>query len=147
MKTLKNLSLTTMLILLTASFGYGQDAYRTNEEPAIITLVSSKNIHDASELIVELEGEIITDTWNKDSIVRIEMEIKATGVTREVVKHLLTKRRFVIGTEIQEDGSILLFTPNLEFPLYINGRLISEDISYRLLVPENMLVRIRPTKG
>lgn len=148
MKTLKNLSSTAMFVLLTASFGYGQDAYpANNEEPAVIALVSSKNIHDASELIVELEGEIITDTWNKDTIVRIEMEIKATGVTREVVKHLMTKRRFVIGTQVQEDGSVLLFTPNLKYPVYINGVLLSEDISYRLLVPEDMLVRIRPTKG
>ena len=106
-------------------------------------MISSKNIKDASELIVDFDGEIITQKWQKDEQVRIEMEIKVNEVSREVVKHLVTKRRFVIKSEILEDGSVLLFMPNLKLPVYINGRQLAEDISYRLMVPENVQVRIR----
>ena len=135
MKTMKNLILSLLLILF-SSFSYPG-------EPAIVTLVSSKNIKDASELVVDFDGEVITDIWHKDSQVRIEMEIKVNDVSRAVVKYLVTKRRFVIKTQTQEDGSLLLFMPNLNLPVYINGRRLLEDISYRLLVPDNVLVRIK----
>ena len=135
MKTLKNLFLALFLILF-SSFSFPG-------EPAVVTLVSSRNIKDASELVVDFDGEVITDTWSKNSQVRIEMEIKTNDMSREVVKYLVTKRRFVVKTLTQDDGSVLLFMPNLKLPVFINGRRLSEDISYRLLVPENVLVRIR----
>ena len=113
------------------------------QEPTVVTLVSSKNIKNASELVVDLDGEIITDTWSKNPIVRIEMEIKVDDISKEVVKHLVTKRRFYVKTMVLEDGSTKIYMPNLKIPVYINGRLLSEDISYRLLVPENVLVRIK----
>ena len=135
MKTFKNLFI-LLLFILFSSFSYP-------DEPAVVTLVSSKNIKDANELVVDFDGEVITNTWKKDSQVRIEMEIKTNDMSREVVKYLVTKRRFIIKTQTQDDGSVLLFMPNLKLPVFINGRKLSEDISYRLLVPENVLVRIR----
>jgi hypothetical protein len=135
MKTLISLFL-SFLIILFSSFSY-------DGEPAVVTLVSSKNIKDASELVVDFDGEVITDTWHKGSQVRIEMEIKVNEVGRAEVKHLVTKRRFVIKSQIRDNGSVLLFMPNLNLPVYINGRRLSEDIRYRLSVPENVLVRIK----
>ena len=135
MKTLKNLFLVLVLIIF--------NSFSFPDEPAVVTLVSSKNIKDAAELVVDFDGEIITDTWHKDSQVRIEMEIKTNEMSRAVVKYLVTKRRFAIKTQTQDDGSVLLFMPNLKLPVYINGRRLTEDISYHLLVPENVLVRIR----
>ena len=134
MKTLKKLLLSSLVLLLSA--------FTVNNEPAVVTLVSSKNIQSASELIVDFDGEIMTDTWSKDKLVRIEMEIKVDDVSREVVKHLVTKRRFAIEKEAIGDGVVLLSMPNLKLPVYINGRLLTEDISYRLLVPENVSVKI-----
>ena len=135
MKTLKS-SFVTILVTLFVTFSFAQ-------EPATVTLVSSKNIKDASELVVDLDGEIITETWNKDAIVRIVIEIKADDVTREVVKHLIAERRFVVRTLPLEDGATLIYMPNVKLPAYINGVPVSENISYRLLVPENVLVRIK----
>ena len=135
MKTLKS-SFVTILVTLFVTFSFAQ-------EPATVTLVSSKNIKDASELVVDFDGEIITDTWSKDAIVRIEIEIKADDVTREVIKHLIEKRRFVVRTLPLEDGTTLIYMPNVKLPAYINGNLVSESISYRLLVPENVLVKIK----
>ncbi len=139
MKTLKNLFLSTLVILF-GVFSYAQDAM---PEPAIVTLISSKNVKDASELVVDLDGDIYTDKWKKDNIVRIEIEIKANDITREVVKHLVKKGRFRVKTRQLENGSVLIYMPNVKLPAYINGRLLSEDISYKLLIPENLPVRIR----
>jgi len=134
MKTLKNLLLSALVLLLSA--------FTVNNEPAVVTLISSKNINEASELVVDFDGEVVTNTWSKDKLVRVEMEIKVDDVSREVVKHLVTKRRFAIKKEVREDGSVLLFMPNLKLPVYINGRKLTEDISYRISVPENVLVRV-----
>ncbi len=136
MKTLKNLSLTIMLIIY-SSFSYAQD------DASLTTLVSSKNIKDAGELVVDFDGEIITDTWNKDALVRIVMEIKSDDVTKEVVKYLVSEGRFMIKIKHLDDGSVALYMPNIKKEIYINGQRLSEDISYQLFVPENVLVRVR----
>ncbi len=135
MKTPKNLFLTILVTLFT-TFSFAQ-------EPATVTLVSSKNIQDATELVVDLDGEVITDTWSKDAIVRVEIEIQANDVTREVIKHLITKRRFVVKVLSLDNGSTTLYMPNLQLPVYINGHRLSEVISFRLLVPENVSVKIK----
>ncbi len=139
MKTPKNLFLTSLLVLLFSAFSFAQ-------EPTIVTLVSSKNIQNAVELVVDLDGEIITDTWNKDAVVRIEIEIKTNDVSKEVIKHLISKRRFAVNVLTLEDGSTTIYMPNIEFPVYINGHRLSEVISYRLLVPEDVLVKVKTWK-
>jgi hypothetical protein len=136
MKILKNLSFSIMLIAFSA-FSY-------IHEPAVVTLVSSKKINEASELVVDFDGEIITDTWHKDNLVRVEMEIKVKNeVSYEVVKLLVRKGRYRINTLEQTDGSLLFFIPNLKDSVFVNGERLTEDISYRLLVPKNVLVRIK----
>ena len=131
MKTLKNLCLTTLAVCL-STLGYAQ-------EPAIITLVSSKNLKNTTELVVDLDGEINTDTWTKD-YVRIEIEIKANDISREVIKHLVRKGRFRLKTQELNSESILLYMPNLKLPVFINGNKLSEDISYKISVPKGIKV-------
>ena len=131
MKTLKNICFSTVLILLNTII-YAQ-------EPATITLVSSKNLDGATELIVDLDGEVITDTWAKDYI-RIEIEIKADDVSREVVKHLVRKGRFRAKAQNLNSESMLLNMPNLQLPVYINGNRLSEDISYKISTPKNVVI-------
>jgi hypothetical protein len=98
---------------------------------------------DAGELVVDFDGEIITDTWNKDALVRIVMEIESDDMTKEVVKYLVSEGRFLIKTRQLDDGSVALYMPNIKKEIYINGQRLSEDITYQLFVPENVLVRVR----
>ena len=131
MKTLKNLCLSTLLVCLTI-LTYAQ-------EPATITLVSSKNLNGAVELVVDLDGEINTETWTKDYD-RIEIEIKANDVSREVIKHLIRKGRFLLKTQNNDSVSMRLYMPNLQLPVYINGNKLSEDISYKITVPKDVYI-------
>jgi hypothetical protein len=98
-------------------------------------------------MVVDLDGEIMTNTWNKNDIVRIEIEIKANNVTRDVVKHLVRKGRFYLQMEYAEEGTVILSMPNLLQKVTINGRALTEDISYRLFVPKNVMVKIKAGQG
>ena len=136
MKTLKNIFSAILLVCLSTS-SYAQ-------EPATITLVSSKNISQASELYVDLDGEISIDTWAKDNV-RVEIEIKANDVSREVIKHLVRKGRFRMKTQITDKETVRLYMPNLQLPVYINGKKLSEEISYKITVPKNVYVTKKPS--
>jgi Mn-containing catalase len=133
MKNLKNVLLTTALILM-GLFSFAQ-------EQETITLVSSKNLNGATEVFVDLHGNVQAEIWNKDYI-RIVLEIKTNGVTREVVKHLMTKKRFKISSYKKDQNSLKLSNPNIVLPVYINGRRLKEDVNYKIFVPRNTLVTI-----
>ena len=124
-----------MLLIFFSAFSY-------NNEPTIITIVSSKNIKKASELIVDFEGEIVTDTWNKDEYVRIEMEIKVEEIGIESIRYIKSElRRYLVKKMKVNDESVMLSMPNLKDSIIINGRILKEEIYYRLLVPKNVTVK------
>ena len=134
MKTSKNISLATLLTLLsTLSFA---------QEQEIISLVSSKNLHGATEVFVELHGSVQAEIWDKDYI-RIVLVIKTNGVTKEVIKHLMTKKRFKISSYKTDENCLQLLNPNIELPVYINGRELKEDVNYQIFVPRNVSVTIK----
>ena len=135
MKTPKKVISTTVLILMVL-FSYAQ-----NQEK--ITLVSSKNLNGANTLFVDLYGKVQTESWDKD-FVRIILEIKTKGVTREVVKHLVSKKRFYINSYKTDQTSLKLSNPNISLPVYINGRQLKEDINYKLYIPHNAIVIVKP---
>jgi len=133
MKNSKNVLLTTALILI-ASFSFAQ-------EQETVTLVSSKNLNGATEVFVDLQGNVQTESWDKDFI-RIVLEIKTNGVTREVIKHLMTKKRFKVSSYKEGQDSLQLSNPNLTLPVYINGKRLKESVSYTIFAPRNVLVVI-----
>ncbi len=134
MKTLKIQILSTLMIL-SSTFFYAQ-------EPSVTKLKNSQNIFDASTLYLELDGDINTEIWNKDYVL-IQMEIRAKNVSLEVAKHLISKERFCFKLQALEDGSLVLFMPNFKLPVYINGRRLTEDISYQVYVPQDLKVKFR----
>jgi len=134
MKTLKFQILPIMLIL-SSTFFYAQKQSK-------LTLSNFQDIYNANALIMNLEGEIITKNWNKDYVL-IQMEIRANDVSLEVAKYLVSKERFCLRLLPLEDGSLVLYMPNFQLPVYINGQRLAEDISYQVFVPENITVKVR----
>ncbi len=133
MKNSKNVLLTTVLTLL-GLFSFAQDQ-------ETVTLISSKNLYGATQVFVDLYGNVQTESWDQDFI-RIVLKVKTNGVTREVVKHLMTKKRFKI-TSFKKDLSCLqLSNPNLTLPVYINGKRLKEDVNYTIFAPRNIRVVI-----
>ncbi len=134
MKTLKFQILPIMLIL-SSTFFYAQKQSK-------LTLSNFQDIYNASALIMNLDGEIITKNWNKDYVL-IQMEISANDVSLEVAKYLVSKERFCLKLLPLKDGSLVLYMPNFQLPVYINGQRLAEDISYQVFVPENITVKVR----
>ena len=146
MKT-KEKYLLLAIFMLCSLLTFGQyNAESGLEEPSVTTLVSTKNIYDASELVVDLNGEVFTETWNTKERIRIEIEIKTTGLSKEVIKHLIRKRRYVFKIQQLAPLSMLLYMPNIDLPVIFNGEHLVEIISYRLKVPEGVTVRVRAGK-
>jgi hypothetical protein len=134
MKNLINAILTSLLILTTL-FSYAQ-------ESETVTLVCSKDLHGATDVFLDLNGEVTTEFWDKDYI-RVVIQIKSNGVSREVVKHLMTIKRFnVSGMRINEN-TFELSMPNIDLPAFINGQELQEDLSFQLFLPHYTLVMMQ----
>ena len=126
MKNLKSIFLTILLTLIsTLSFAQDQET---------VTLVCSKNLHGATEVLLDLDGEVTTEFWDKD-YVRVVIQIKSNGVSKEVVKHLMTTKRFnVSGMRINEN-TFELSMPNITLSAFINGQKLQEEVSFQLFLP------------
>lgn len=135
MRNLKTLLLTTSFILISL-FSFGQDQ-------ETITFVSSKSMEGASNVILDLQGNVQTELWNED-YVRIVLEVKTTGLTKEVVRHLASKKRFQIEVNKANSNTLILLNSNMNMPVYINGRELKEDISYKIYIPQNTIVFVTP---
>ena len=139
MKTIKNLA-HFLLLLLFSVFSNAQEAM---PEPLILTLEHSKSIQNASELVIDLKGEIMAETWDEDNNIWIEIKIKSNDWTCGVVECLLGNGRFRLDLEILEDGILYLSMPGLRNNVIVNGKPLAESISIRVLVPKNVLVKFK----
>jgi len=134
MNNLKNISL-AILLTLVSTFAFAQ-------KQETMTLVSSKNLDGATEVFVDFRGNVQVASWDKDYI-GIVLEIKTNGITKEVIKHLISKKHFKISSYKTDQNSLHLSNPNIVFPVYINGRWLKEDNTYQLFVPRNTFVTIK----
>ena len=121
------------LMLLLSVFAYAQNQ-------ATLVLGIAQEIEDAKELVANLNGEITSTTWDKD-YVHVEMRIKANDINLEIAKYLISMERFCMRAYQFDNGSVVLFMPNYELPVYINGVKLSEETSYQIFVPEGVTVR------
>lgn len=140
MKTLKNQILTIMLVL-SGTFFYAQEPVG-QPEPATFNLVTFQNVGDSADLYVDLDGVVNAEIWDRDYML-IEMEVRASNVTLEVAKYLIGKERFCLKLYPLQDGSLVLYMPNLRLPVFINGKRLSEDVSFKVFVPKCMKVNFR----
>ncbi len=131
MKNLKNLTLTTTLILI-GFFSFAQ-------EQETVTFVCTKNLHGATDVLLDLNGDITTEFWDKD-YVRVVIQIKSNGATKEVIKHLMTEKRFNISGMKITENTFEISMPNIYLPAFINGQEFQEEISFQVFLPHYTLV-------
>lgn len=134
---MKNLN----IVLLITSFIF-MSLFANAQAQETVTLVSSKNLHGATEIIFDLQGEVKTESWDRDFI-RIVIEIKTKGVKKETIKHLIAKGHFKIASSKTSNNNLELLSPNVLMPVYINGQKLRKDISYQVFVPQNTAVIIK----
>ena len=130
MKNLNNIILTASLILV-SFFSFAQ-------EQETVTLVCSKNLHGATDVVLDLNGTVTTSFWDKD-YVRITIQIKSNGISKEVIRYLMTQKRFNVSGMRVSDYIFEISMPNIELPAFINGQKIQEEVSYHVILPHYTL--------
>ncbi|MFT5165125.1 MAG: hypothetical protein ACI8P3_000349 [Saprospiraceae bacterium] len=131
MKNLKSISL-VILITLTSTLAFTQ-------EQATATMACAKNLFGATEILLDLNGEVNTEFWDKD-YVRVVIQIKSNGVTKEAIKHLISKKRFTISGMRITDSIFEISMPNIDLPVLINGQEFHEELSFQIFLPQTTFV-------
>ena len=139
MITFKN-TIIAFLLVLSSTLLYAQ-------EPATLTLVSTKKVEGVDRLTVSLDRHMNATTWEEDYI-KFVITVTMNEVSRDVAKALVIDQRYAVRA-YSFDGSILkMGMPNLTFPLYINGEEVPELFTCEIFVPVNYSViytkEIRP---
>ena len=134
MKNLK-INLIATLFFLTCQFSFGQTA-------TSVTFVKSINTMDANKLVVDLNGIIETEYWNKDHI-RVLVTVKADNATRETIKCLAMNQQFKITTHFDEaTGHLSLSMPNMHLPISVNGNNVDPELNFKIFMPNDMRLKI-----
>ena len=130
MKILKNTTFAITLMLI-SSITFAQ-------ENATITYVCSKNIQGATEVLFDLNGEVTTEFWNND-YAKVVIHIKANGASKEVIKHLMTQKRFNLSGYKSSQETYEISMPYIDLPAFINGNEFKEELSFQLFLPHYTL--------
>lgn len=127
MKTIFTLFILTILFVQT-SFGQSQK-----------TFVKSLSA-PTSSIAVDLEGKTEIIEW-EESFIRVTTTIELTNFNEEILKRLVSVGRYNIETATN-DGIMTIQMPKLSTKVTIRGQVLSEILSYDILVPEGMSVEM-----
>lgn len=125
------------LFLLTLSLGVAAPSISQDTEK---TLVKSFNLHGNQIVQVDLEGPVEVRQWKSD-IIRVQMSITANQINESTLKSLIRVGRYNLKSKVEAD-EFVLFSPNLEKEVKIGGKVIKEEVSYIISVPEDVLVKL-----
>ena len=109
MKNLKSISL-ALFITITSTLTFAQ-------ELTPVTIAYSNSLHGATEVFIDLNGQVSTEFWDKDYI-KVVMQIKSKGISKKVIKYLISKNRFFISGKKITDTIYKLSMPNINKPIF-----------------------------
>ena len=100
------------------------------------TLIKTINIEDAKLLKVDVDGMIKTASWDRENLIRVQMEITYENASVHVMKYLITKGRYNIKLEKPS----LILQPNYTDKVQINknGDLLIEKVTYTFFLPDDV---------
>jgi|VirMetMinimDraft_7_1064189.scaffolds.fasta_scaffold45568_2 hypothetical protein len=127
MKTIFTLFILSILFVPT-SFGQSQK-----------TFVKSLTAN-APSIAVDLEGKTQVTEW-EESFVRITTTIELSNFNEEILKRLVSVGRYSIETSTS-NGIMTIQMPKLATKVTIRGQVLSEVLTYEILVPEGMTVEM-----
>ena len=104
------------------------------------TLVKSFNLNGNNSLILDLEGEVNVQHWNKE-LVRVQIHIKAEDITDSVLKALIIAGRYNLLERVGEDGFVIS-SPELHKEITIRGQRLKDHITYTVYAPETVIVQL-----
>ncbi len=123
---------TTLMFLLVGSIASGQVAEKT--------VVKSLNLQGNNIVTFDLDGDVEVKEWDK-SIMRIQMTISVDNINEATLKALITAGRYNLKSK-QQDEDLLVFSPGLEKQVKIRGHELTENVSYEVYAPSDVLIRL-----
>ena len=107
------------------------------------TLVKSFNLKGKQTVVLNVEGNVDVQEWNKD-IMRIQMSIELSNGTSSMLKSLVQARRYNIVSAV--DGEALnINVPGLSKTVTVGGQTLTEKITYTVFAPSNVEVKLSNT--
>ncbi len=103
-------------------------------------LVKSFNLQGKETVTLDLGGDVDVQTWTND-IIRIQMNIMLPSGNNTMLKSLIKAGRYQLRSKIQND-EFLVFAPNLQREVKVQGDLLTEKISFTVFAPEDVIVKM-----
>lgn len=108
-----------------------------NAQQANKTLVKTLNIDGVETLFVDLDGEIIIETWDRDNFARVQIGIIYENASTNMMIFLISKGRYNLSLTPDATSAYKVNQPNYKEDIQINkaGNLLIEKLTYTFFVP------------
>ena len=107
------------------------------------TLVKSFNLKGKQTVVMNVEGNVDVQEWNKD-IMRVQMSIELSNGTNSMLKSLVQARRYNITSAIDGDA-MNIKVPGLSKTVTVGGQTLTEKITYTVFAPSDVEVKLSST--
>lgn len=125
--------LLSITLMITSFVAFGQNVEKT--------LVKSFNLKGNTEVLVDLDGLVEVETWNKD-VMRVQMTIEIPNGNTHMLKSLIQAGRYNLVSR-EKDGVLLVVAPGMEREIRIKGSELKENIKYLVYAPSDVIVNVR----
>jgi len=95
---------------------------------------------NTSNIAVDLVGKTKISEW-EESFIRVTTTIELSNFNEEILKRLVSVGRYNIETTTNNDVMIIQM-PKLGTKVTIRGQVLSEILTYEILVPEGTTIEI-----
>ncbi len=132
MKNLKTLVSILALLLVTFSI---------TAQSAEKTLVKSFNLQGNDVVLLDLEGDIEVKEWD-NPIMRVQISVSIENSNSTILKALVKAGRYNLTSEA-ENGVYRVFARGVDREVKIKGTALTENLSYTVFAPKDVLVKTR----
>ena len=100
-----------------------------NAQQANKTLVKTLDINSVETLSVDLDGEIITKTWDTEGFARVQIAITYENASTNIMRFLISKGRYNLSLTPDTVGAFMIFCwySEFRFPFVLNSTIFFED--------------------
>lgn len=132
MKNLKNFFSVLVLMFVTISL---------TAQTAEKTLVKSFNLQGNDVVLLDLDGQIEIKEWD-NPIMRVQIVVSLENSNSTILKALVKAGRYNL-TGGEEKGEYRVHAPGIDREVKIKGKVLTENLSYIVFAPKDVLVKTR----
>lgn len=132
MKNLKTIIPVLALLFVTFSM---------SAQTAEKTLVKSFNLKGNNIVQLDLAGDIEVKEWD-NPIMRVQIGVSIENSNSTILKALVKAGRYNLSSA-EENGEYRIFAPGVDREVKIKGKALTENLTYIVFAPKDVLVKTR----